>query len=181
MERQKRNITDFMKNEYKAYFGMELGDQDKTCTWAPHIVCKTCVESLRGWTNGMLKLKFALPMVWREPKNHFNDCYFCLSDMTGINKNTKKAWKYPNLESAIRPVVHSEELPVPVFLTEPDTATTSNDGCSDYKEPSVLHGSSQFNQSELDDLVRDICLSKDQSEILASRLQKKIFCIQVLI
>ena len=64
-------------------------------------------------------------------------------------------------------MVHSEELPVPVFLTEPGTATTSNDSCSDYEELSVLHGPQQFNQSELDDLVRDICLSKDQSEILA--------------
>ena len=171
IERQKRNVTDFVKNAYKAYFGMVLGDQDKT--WAPHIVCKTCVESLRGWTNGKLKLKFAVPMVWREPKNHYNDCYFCLNDMTGYNKNKKKTWKYPNLESAIRPVMHSEELPVPIFSTEPDTSTTSDDSCSDFEEPSVLHGPQQFNQYELNDLVRDLCLSKDQSEILVSRLQEK--------
>ncbi|QQP52960.1 Uncharacterized protein FKW44_005268 [Caligus rogercresseyi] len=88
MAQQKRNITDFVKRAYKAYFDMKLGDQDKS--WAPHMVCKTCVESLRGWTNGKLKLKFAVPMVWREPKNHFDDCYFCLNDMTGFKKPRKQ-------------------------------------------------------------------------------------------
>ena len=60
-------------------------------------------------------------MLWREPKNHFGDCYFCLNDMTGFNKtNKKKTWKYPNLETAIRPVAHSEELPVSIFTNLPD-------------------------------------------------------------
>ena len=88
MEKQKRNITEFVKRAYKVYFGMKLGDHDKS--WAPHIVCKTCVESLRGWTNGKLKLKFAVPMIWREPKNHFDDCYFCLNNMNGFNEKQGK-------------------------------------------------------------------------------------------
>ena len=61
MEKQKRNITDFVKRAYKANFDMKLSYQGKS--WAPHIVCKTCVETLRGWTNGKLKFKFAVPMV----------------------------------------------------------------------------------------------------------------------
>ena len=79
-------------------------------------------------------------MVNREPENHFNDCYFCPCDMAGFNKNKKKTWKYPNLESAIRPGTHSEKLPVPLFATLPDikeaqdTSTiSSDDSCSDYK------------------------------------------------
>ena len=179
MAQQKRNITDFVKRAYKAYFDMKLGDQDKS--WAPHMVCKTCVESLRGWTNGKLKLKFAVPMVWREPKNHFDDCYFCINDMTGFNKHKKANWQYPSLDSAIRPVAHSEDLPVPVFTSLPeideteeipaDLSISSGDSCSDYEEPS--NGPQLFNQSELNDLVRDLCLSKEQSEVLASRLQEK--------
>nr|CAI5858285.1 unnamed protein product [Callosobruchus analis] len=62
-------ITEFVKQAYLAYFGVKLGDQDKT--WAPHLVCKTCTEQLRQWTTGKRKcLKFGVPMVWREPKNH---------------------------------------------------------------------------------------------------------------
>ena len=40
---------------------MKLAEQGKS--WAPQIVCKTWAETLRGWTNGKLKLMFALPMV----------------------------------------------------------------------------------------------------------------------
>lgn len=45
VKKQQRNITDFVKKVYYAYFGIKLGDQDKT--WAPHRVCSICVEELR--------------------------------------------------------------------------------------------------------------------------------------
>ena len=118
MKEQKRNINYFVKRAYKAYFDMKLGHQNKP--WAPHLACKTCVESLRGWTKGKLRLNFAVQMVWREPKNHFDDCYFCLNDMKGFNKNKKKGWQYPSLDSVIRTVAHSEDLPVPVFTSLPE-------------------------------------------------------------
>ena len=36
---------------------------------------------------------------------------------------------------------------------------------------------SAFNQEELSDVVRDLCLSKQQSDVLESRLQQKaLFC-----
>ena len=55
------------KKIYLTYFGVPLGDQDKS--WTPHQVCTTCVETLRSWSQGKnAKLKFGVPMVWREPK-----------------------------------------------------------------------------------------------------------------
>ena len=82
---QRRNIISFIKKIYLAYFGVPLGDQDKS--WAPHQVCTTCVKTLRSWSQGKnAKLKFGVPMVWREPKNHVDDCYFCLVNVKGFNK-----------------------------------------------------------------------------------------------
>lgn len=72
MERPKRNIIGLVKRAYGAYFGMKLGDQDKQR--APHIVCATCVDTLRKWTNGKHKLTFGGSMVRREPKDHFQGC-----------------------------------------------------------------------------------------------------------
>ena len=70
--KQQLNITDFVKKVYFAYFGLKLGDQDKV--WAPHKVCKRCVEDLRNWFKGKKKaFRYAIPMIWREQKNHSDD------------------------------------------------------------------------------------------------------------
>ena len=93
----------FTKRAYKAYFGIKLGDQDKS--WAPHKVCKQCTETLCRWTQGKAtSMRFGVPIVWREPKNHYEDWYFCMVDMTGWNQGKKKGWYYPDIESARRPV-----------------------------------------------------------------------------
>ena len=44
-EHNRKAISDFVKQAYLAYFKEKLGDQDKS--WAPHIVCKTCIKNLR--------------------------------------------------------------------------------------------------------------------------------------
>ena len=51
----------------------------------------------------------------REPRNHVFDCYFCAIDVTGINRKNRNFLKYPDLESARRPVVHFDECPVLVY------------------------------------------------------------------
>ena len=101
-----------MKSAYFSYFGIKLGDQDKQ--WVPHKVCRTCVEGLRLWKNGKKQtMPFGIPMIWREPKNHDDDCYFCSVNVVGNNTKTKKTIVYPNIPSAIRPVPHGPEVPVP--------------------------------------------------------------------
>ena len=113
---QRKPISAFVKRAYFTYFGVRVGDQYKQ--WAPHIACKPCVEHLRQWINGKRQsLQFGVPVVWREPKNHHDDCYFC---MVKINRNNRRKWIYPDLESARRLVLHSDEVPIPVFdhLTE---------------------------------------------------------------
>ena len=47
---ERNRVTEFIQKAYHAYFGVQLGDQDKP--WAPHVVCKSCVEHLRQWTQG---------------------------------------------------------------------------------------------------------------------------------
>lgn len=174
---QRANISVFVKQSYFAYFKVKLGDQDKL--WAPHKVCKQCIESLRMWTKGTReKLSFGIPMVWREQKDHSTDCYFCLVKTSGFNKKNKSKIEYPNLPSAIRPMPHSAEIPVPVFehlppledLIDVEERSDSNDADFDIHEDSVRRG---FDQHELNDLARDLGLSKKASEILASRLNEK--------
>jgi hypothetical protein len=112
-------------------------------------------------------------MVWREPKDHLSDCYFCLTNIKVITSKSKHTVKYPNVPSALRPVPHNEALPIPkppanVILDE-DSATDEADleqvgenfdcdptfeaSCSS-SEPHLL------TQGDLNDLVRHLNLSK---------------------
>ena len=66
LQSNRKGISEFVKCAYLAYFKVMLGDQDKA--WAPHIVCKQCVEHSRQWTKKDRKsLCFGIPMVWHEP------------------------------------------------------------------------------------------------------------------
>ena len=47
-------------------------------------------------------------MVWRQPQNPVDDCYFCLCKIRGYNKLSKSNIVYPNLETALKPVAHCE-------------------------------------------------------------------------
>ncbi|GBM12130.1 hypothetical protein AVEN_39469-1 [Araneus ventricosus] len=99
--------------------------------------------------------------------------------MRATVKNKKNIF-YPNFSSAIRPVTHTSEIPVPhPPLSLDDIRTDSEDGdtlphpdesSSDF---SGDEGPQPFSQSELNDLVRDLGLSKDGAELLGSRLKNK--------
>jgi hypothetical protein len=69
-------------------------------------------------------MPFAIPIFWREPKDHSSDYYFCLTNKTGTISKSKHSVKYPVLPPAMRPVSHSEELPVP---KSPENLTFSAD------------------------------------------------------
>jgi len=62
-----------------------------------------------------MAVPFAVPVLWREASNHSSDCYFCLTPpvASGTNRKKKQRIDYPNTLSAIRPVPHGEDLPVP--------------------------------------------------------------------
>ncbi|UYV78673.1 hypothetical protein LAZ67_16002341 [Cordylochernes scorpioides] len=58
-------------------------------------------------------MPFAVPMIWRVPKDHSSDCYFCLTKTTGITSKSRHTVEYPDLPSAMRSVPHIDILPVP--------------------------------------------------------------------
>ena len=107
-------------------------EQDKA--WSPHMVWKTCTEYLRRLTNGKKScLKFGIPIVWREPANHDTDCYFCVINLTGINIKNRNSLRYPDLQSARRPVAHCYEMLVPVFGELPDISDKESSGVEKMK------------------------------------------------
>ena len=127
-------------------------------------------------------------MTWREPTHHTTDCCFYLVNTKGIGKKNRHKISYPSIPSAIRSTLHSDELPIPVFKgffpsvdvgrdQEQETAGETQEILSESGDPSYETPQSltpqQFSQPELNDLVRDLGLSKNAVEVLPSRLQEK--------
>ena len=116
-------------------------------------------------------------MVWREPTNQVTDCYFSAVDVTGINRKNRGNLKYPDLQSARRPVAHCDEITVPIFGEIPDISdedAASVEGQEDEEEVVLENDAPHpFSQKELNDLFRDLSWSKDSAELLASRLKEK--------
>ena len=59
-------------------------------------------------------MPFGVPMVWRERKDHVNHCYCCMTNLKGINGKNKHHVQHPDVPSAIKPIPHGPDVPVPV-------------------------------------------------------------------
>ena len=169
---QRCSIMPLIKKTYHLYFGCKLGDQDNK--WAPHVVCKLCAIRLGGWINRKgMATPFAVTMVWSVPSNHNSDCYFCLTPVTsGMNRKKKQRIDYPNIPSAIRPVPHWVDLPVPKpkkeYTLNSEMEEEDKEKTGPYEEeptdPDFQGPASELpeklTQDELNDLVRDLELPK---------------------
>jgi hypothetical protein len=89
LDSKARQIDSFVKKLYFSYFQSKVADEDKS--FARQIACNTCVEGLRYWYDGKRKaMSFAISTQWREQKNHYDDCYFCMINVTAYNKKKKE-------------------------------------------------------------------------------------------
>ena len=120
-------------------------------------------------------------MVWREPRDHVTDCYFYAVSTTGFNAQNKASIAYSDLPSARRPTLHCNEMSFPtqeisVNWSNYSVASTPNEMSDNekldesYKEEVI---SQQFSQIDLNALVRDLNLSEELWELLASRIAEK--------
>lgn len=106
---------------YVEYFGFAVGHQDKT--WVPHVCCHSCYTKLINWRKGLYSkgMPFAVPVRWREPKCHFNDCYFCAVDFNGQTASQSQSWMHKQWPRSVsKPLLHSDDYPVPVSSNVPD-------------------------------------------------------------
>lgn len=172
---EKKPISPLLEKCYQHYFKMPMKNQDKS--WVPSVCCSKCYKYLTGWYNGTIKkMPFGVPMQWREPKNHIDDCYFCLTDVHGFSKKSKHSVKYAKVSSVSMPISHSPDIPIPQPPLRSPSATevdsVSEPSSQEEFEVSTTTEPHLISQSDLNDLVRDLDLTKEKSEILGSRLKQ---------
>jgi len=118
----------------------------------------------------------------------FDRLLFLYSSAT-LSRNCKEKKKrtvnYPNISSALRPVPHTVDLPVPVppqqYILDSDDEPTENQEKT--PRPSTTTGADftaglyfnkfhRITQEDLNDLIRDLDLPKNKAELLGSRLKQ---------
>ena len=92
-------------------------------------------------------------------------------------KKTKDRKKivYPSIPSSIAPANHSPQLPIPQpQTTHAISSTLSEDDDADFEVDTQCSSKDPHfpNQNELDDLTRDLGLTKAKAEMLSSRLKE---------
>ncbi|RLU16501.1 hypothetical protein DMN91_010569 [Ooceraea biroi] len=102
----------------------------------------------------------------------------------GFNAKNKNKIVYP-IVSSVKPakkgkMVSTSELRDPaeqsrssITFDEIETVEIEYEEDSDFEDPSSSNNTILFGQDDLDDLVRDLGLPKDSSEVLASRLKER--------
>jgi hypothetical protein len=102
-----------------------------------------------------------------------------------MESRRKKVDCHPNISSVIRPVPHTEELPVPVLLQQyildsDDEPTENRDKTSqpststeaDFIADLKFNEFHRITQQELNYLIRDLDFPKSKAELLGSSLQQ---------
>ncbi|XP_076314681.1 uncharacterized protein LOC143227022 [Tachypleus tridentatus] len=166
---------------YKTYFYMPVRDPDRLL--ASHFTCEHCDKTLERWYRGEKRvMKFAIPRTWCEPTNHTSNCYFCNYPSKRRAGRNASAIVYPDLPSSIFSVPHCSELPVP---TPPERKQPSSEESNkseqkvDVEDPDYnFRGAAGErnpnypNQRDLNDLIRDLGLTKSNAERLTSRMKE---------
>jgi len=89
----------------------------------------------------------------------------------------QKSIVYPSIPSSIAPAPHCEDLPIPKppMVESLSSASASEEGRdADFDEASTSKELHSPNQQEMDDLIRRMGLTKENAELLTSRLKSGI-------
>jgi hypothetical protein len=175
-------LSPLVRKVYELYFSGLVGDQDKV--WTPKICCGSCSRTLAGWLKGTHRsMPLAAPMVWREPRNHLDDGYFCVTNITGLSVQSKHNTEYLNTPSALRHIPQDDSMPVleppeeyslysepesEEASPEPGISTREDQDFSTYCtiEPHLI------TQAELKGVVRNLDIPKTKAQLLGPKIQQ---------
>ena len=128
-------------------------------------------------------MTFAIPRIWRQPTDHSSNCYFCMVDSTKrrTGKNAPQI-VYPDIPSSIAPVEHYPKLPIPTppKRDQPSSEDSSKSdseediGDPDYGFADAVEDRRPYfpNHKDINNLIRDLSLTKSNAEVLKSRLKQ---------
>lgn len=145
----------------------------KSSRWyEPEFVCECCCARLRKCkVLPSVIFPFSTPMTWHYQLFHKpDDCYFCQTNTSGYTFKTRKSVKYPNVVTVTKPIYSHDEVPITCISAvkiEKELEEEEYLPSKSFKTERHLISNADFG-----DLIRDLNLSKRQSEILGSRVKQ---------
>lgn len=194
----RRQISGKIKSIYKNCFGINVSNQDKK--WTPHKICNACYMMMTRYVSDKESrdLKFVKPACWKEPSCE-EDCYICMTKVTGINRKNIKSLQYPEVPTLVKPVEKNTDIDderASSIASMESMSISDNSNINEKKEEkedeeeeeasddgsastrSEYYVTSDqdkapktINQEQMNDLVRDLGLPKDKAEFLASYMK----------
>lgn len=165
-----------IKELYESYFSRSV----EMASYTPEVYCSTCAASLKKWEikNGSVGMPFIQPMIWLRKLQHKEDeCYFCSTNLKGHHFKTRKNVQYADVDTVMKPEMRSENDCIPSVkqltvdeFSDDESVTPSS---ASVYQPSNTTECCPLSQEDLNDLVRDLELSKNQAELLSSRLKER--------
>src|SRR6218665_695858 len=139
-----------------------------------------------GWYRGKKRtMKFAILRIWLQPTVHSSNCYFCMVDPTKRRTGTNVPQiVYPDIPSSIALVPHCPELPVPTPPKRDQPSSGDSSKSDSEEDKNYWRSRLRFhrcveerrpyfpNQKDVNDLIRDLGLTKFNAELLISRFKQ---------
>lgn len=104
---QTRNVSQKVRSAYLGYFWRAL-TQDKP--WFFSVSCYTTIScSYLGSMETRRQCLLPYQFYGVNLSIHFNDCYYCMSVISGFKKKSKHNIRYVDVPSLLKPVPHRKE------------------------------------------------------------------------
>ncbi|XP_076348406.1 uncharacterized protein LOC143246067 [Tachypleus tridentatus] len=126
------------------------------------------------WYRGEKRaMEFAIPRIWCEPTDHSSKCYFCMvyPSKCWAGKKTS-AFMYPDHPSLQFHTALSSLYPLHWRETSHPQKKAAEDPDYNFRGAAGQRNPYYPNERDINDLIRDLGLTKSNVELLTSRLKE---------
>ncbi|XP_031779904.1 uncharacterized protein LOC116416302 [Nasonia vitripennis] len=159
--KNRRKNNQNIKEQYKNMFDLDMKIDE--FDWVPKIICGICSKMLQKGKNGKTEVKMKVPTIWKEPLRK-EDCYFCNTNLHGVNSKIKSHINYANVESVTKPIYESS------IDKREDPLGTYVSGSMDLEENLERHDKDEMIEEEIEegDVIAEEEKSPDEDNEVTS-------------